>query len=188
MARRRFDHDEAARRHTAGESYASLAADYGVNEQAVYQAVKRITDPAWAVRDNAYHRDLQRSKRRTACAGDGCDRLVWTHTPGSSGLCPRCFGLARSHTIRADMLLCTTCGEWKHDEAFPNGRNRKGRRGRHATCRACQAAVKRAYRDARKVPCVTCGQPCYPPGKERRTPADTPPVYRACYIASITKH
>jgi hypothetical protein len=38
---RKFDHDEAKRRHHAGEPVAALAREYGVSEQSVSQAIKR---------------------------------------------------------------------------------------------------------------------------------------------------
>lgn len=87
-APRRFDHDEARRRYTAGATLSELAAEFGVSPT----AVRRAVDARARARMDAYSaRYLEH--RRTPCCG-GCGRLVWTYAaPQRSGYCPACYAL-----------------------------------------------------------------------------------------------
>lgn len=181
---RAFDHEGAVRRHGEGESIAALAVEYGVSKSAIYQAIERV-DPERHERALAYHRTWQSSRFRRPCIR-GCGRLAW-HQAGREGVCIRCRNAERTTTVGEHVLLCTRCGEWKPDEAFPMGGHRKiGRRGRHSTCRGCQAEVKREYRERRKVPCVRCGKPCLPASEKGRRAADTG-LCLPCYRESVRR-
>jgi hypothetical protein len=159
---RRFDHDEAVRRHAAGESYEALAAEYGVSTAAVYQAVKRLTDPAWRTQHVSYSRHYQRRRYRRPCVR-GCGRLAWHHgSRPNAGVCQRCVAAERATTVAADTLRCSECGEWKPDDQFHRQQANISRRGRHGVCRDCSAAARQRSRLRHRTPCVNCGQPRQP--------------------------
>lgn len=89
IARRKFDHDEARRRHQAGESIADLAREMGVT----WAGMARVVDARVGRQMDAQCvRNIER--RREPCRG-GCGRLVWMHTHGRSGYCPRCLAEKR---------------------------------------------------------------------------------------------
>jgi hypothetical protein len=155
-APRRFDHAEAVERRQAGETLAAIAADYGVTPEAVWQAVKRATDPAWRDRQNDYSRGYQSERYRRPCLR-GCGRLSW-HGPGRSGICMRCSSLEHATSVRDETLQCTECREWKPDTSFPHAVKRISRRQRHAVCRSCQAAARARTRERHKTPCQLCGK------------------------------
>lgn len=158
---RKFDHEEAVRRHAAGESYSQLAREYGVTPPAVEQAVKRATDPTRRKRDNAYNRDWQRRAYKDGGSCIDCGAAIWkSRGSGAPRLrCRACNAVKAAVSVRLRTLRCSECQEWKPDEAFPHGRNHKLRRLRHSVCRGCQAVARQRSRDRRKVPCVRCGKP-----------------------------
>lgn len=177
-APRRFDHDECAALYQTGEwTQAALAAKYDVTEGAIYQALA-VRDPEWRKKRNDRSRKWQRGRYRRPCLR-GCGRTAW-HGAHGTGVCHRCTMAEKATTVAADRLLCTTCGEWKPDDAFPSQKSAVARRGRHGICRGCQTAVRQAYRERHKVPCERCGQPCLPPSEKAGRRVDRA-VCRSCY-------
>lgn len=175
-----FDHEEALRRHAAGESVAALATEYGVTPQAIYYVIA-LTDPMRRDGYLSYNRKWQRDRYRKPCVR-GCGRLAW-HQRGSEGVCRRCRNAERATTVRATELLCTRCGEWKVDDDFPGAANNVGRRGRHSLCRVCQTKARQDYRSRHKVSCVQCGAPCLP-ASEKGPRASDSRLCRPCWIES----
>lgn len=191
---RRFDHEEAAGRHAAGESLAALAREYGVTASAVGYAVW----PGAKARRRLYAMEW-RTGRCEACGGPAM-RLVGTKTKYNRDgrcLCAGCRSVARRERLRFDrggVLEAVRCvnrdcanGErWQPPENFTRGEKFRDVRpgGIHGSCRACQTRTRRRYREARKVPCETCGTPCLPPSEKGRSGAAVPRC-RACYRDSL---
>lgn len=111
LARRKFDHDDAQRRHAAGEKIAALAREYGVS----WTAVARVVDPELRQK-MATHCTANLERRRTPCLG-GCGARVWIHHAGHSGYCPKCLGEKRraengpQHGTVNEYRLGCRCGE-----------------------------------------------------------------------------
>lgn len=137
---RKFDWDEARRRHAAGESQAALAREYGVSAAAVHLAVN---DEARA-REREYRAQWQRSGVCPDCGTQSTRR----GGSGRSARCLRCAGKLRTFTARPDELLCSHCKAWKPDEEFYLGQAKKliARRGRKHQCRSCDNAARKDYR------------------------------------------
>lgn len=133
---RKFDWDEARRRHAAGEPLKWIARDIGVSVAAVW----RVVDERHRARMNARASAFQVIGTGTCVdCGGGCTRYRVR--------CPRCAAIARATTVRETELQCTRCREWKSDDAFPHNRaGSRARRGRHDACRSCQTTIKREYR------------------------------------------
>lgn len=179
MYQRRFDHEQAQARHTAGESYSSIARDLGVS----VDAVRRVCDPRVKVSMEAASLAWHR-RRRELCRG-GCGRLVWVSTRrDATGFCPGCLQRERCESARLGELRCARCHEWKPDDEFPRRRETKTRRGRHGLCRRCQTAARRDYRERHKQPCETCGAPALPPN-EKGSRGTNRLRCRRCYRAAV---
>jgi hypothetical protein len=186
---RRFDHDEARARHTAGEKILALAIEYGVSET----AVSRALDPRRRERDN----EATRRWRTGTCedCGGPAMRLVGAklkHNPDGRTLCLAC----RSKDRRTAVLVfdngvvavkCLTCKDWLAPARFPKGTRYRDLRpgGFHNSCRTCQTALRRAYREARKIPCTKCGAPRNPhtPGNGSRGEDSG-----MCHPCAVTAH
>lgn len=156
---RSFDYDEANRLRGEGLTYQAISERLGVSNTAVQLACK----PAARANANANHAEWQRQGKCVDCGGP-CTR--------QGGLpahrCVTCFALAIGTTAREGELECSRCKEWKADAAFPHNRTEKiARRGRHGVCRSCQAEMRRKARHSRRVPCLSCGEPCAHPDDSR---------------------
>jgi hypothetical protein len=160
---RKFDHDEARRRHAAGEGVAALARDYGVS----YTAVQEVVDSAF--RERAAERS--RISQHTTCERCGAECLKETHRARRSGvrrLCRRCIMRERRECVRVDEqtgkvleVYCSTCKSWKPPDAFGRGSRYKDLRegGFHSGCRPCLTKMRQEYRERHKVACAGgCGR------------------------------
>jgi hypothetical protein len=128
---RKFDYDEARRRHAAGETIMMLAREYGVS----WTRVQQVVNP------EAGRRAEERSKaRRFHCVDCGKSKT------SSWPRCVECAALARSTTVRETELRCSSCGRWLPDEAFHKASRFKARRGRRRRCKTCEHADRRDYR------------------------------------------
>lgn len=133
---RRFDHDEALRRKTAGESVASLAREYGVTENAVWQAIS----PATKESNRRAMAALRARGRCERCGG-------WKNGATKAKHCKRCSADLRITTATETTLQCISCKEFKPDNDFPFSRSvAEFRRGRHTECRVCQTISRRKRR------------------------------------------
>lgn len=141
---RRFDWDEARRRHANGESLTSLAAEYGVTATAVW----RVMDSERLARGYARNAAWIRAGQCPDCGGPAT-----RHRKDAVCRCRACAIKAAATSARDGELQCVTCRRWKPDSSFPHHRGQPGRRYRHSCCRACLTEQRRAYREARKVPC-----------------------------------
>lgn len=181
---RRFDHFEAHQRWLAGERVADLATEYSVTPAALYRAFGALT-PEGRDRQNAY----QRSWRTTVCeqCGGPAMRLVTNkkpHNPDGRVLCQRCRGITRRgrfryrpdgtlEAVRCNRVDCVNeGGRWQPPDRFPGGPRYRDVRpqGIHGACRACNTMLRRAHRQAQKVPCTNPGCTNLSlPGNNRRT-------------------
>lgn len=151
---RRFDYEEARLRRANGELVSALAAEYGVTAAAIYRA----TTPGLPQRQVAYHREW----RKTVCTvcGSPAQKAAFR---GDGPRCKPCADDARATSVREGELQCVTCRQWKLDREFAfSAAARDRRRGRHQCCRACATALRREYRERKKIPCVACGKPRLP--------------------------
>ena len=129
---RKFDYEEARRRHAAGESLASIAAWAGVSVTRIRHVVFPEEGERARARADAY---------RWACPDCGAP------TTHKGSRCKTCAALAQATSVRSTELQCVICKEWKPDEDFPHNRAaRSVWRGRHSTCRACQTTTRRERR------------------------------------------
>lgn len=184
---RRFDHDEARKKVADGVPIAELAAEYGVTTSAVYQAVT----PGEYERRRAYSRKW-RTGTCESCGGPAM-RLVQGKAekcPDGRVLCHKCrsgerrkrlrFGdNGRLISVRCNNLDCANGERWQPPGVFSRGTQfpdvREG--GIHGSCRACLTRARQRYREARKVPCATCGKPCLPTNEG----GGQTPRCRACF-------
>jgi hypothetical protein len=171
---RKFDWDEARRRHAAGETLAEIARDLGVTPNAV----------RFAVNDRARIRaELRASAWQMLGACPDCGARASRNGTDGQHRCTACAAKLKATSVRDRELQCMRCREWKHDNEFPFSRAEPQRRGRHKQCRPCQTEAKRAYRERRKVPCRQCGQPCLPAGEKGARRKDTG-LCHSCWQAS----
>lgn len=151
---RAFDHDLCRSLRAEGWTAQALADHFGVSRT----SINRCVYPEYGERDNADARARLNALRRP-CDND-CGTLVWGHMGIRSEdgllLCLACRGLAAATTVRDDALLCTTCGEWKPDSAFPRYKSR-ARRGRHGQCTSCNTVTRRERNRKNGGSCATCG-------------------------------
>jgi hypothetical protein len=186
---RRFDHEEAVRRHAAGETIAALADAYGVT----YEAVRHAVTPG--LKDRNVEND--RRWRTGVCerCGGPAMRLVSgkrKHNPDGRVLCRSCRPvLKRKPLLVADGIVnvhCGACDTWKPVADFPPrvARAIAANARVKARCRACDTAERRRHRDEHKVPCISCGAPCLPPSEKGMNGADVPRC-RDCYAESLRK-
>ncbi len=168
---RRFDHEEAAVRHAAGESIRALARDYGVT----VNAVRCVVIPGEKARQNVYAKRW-RTGTCERCSGPAM-RLIpgkKEHNPDGRVLCQRCRSREMRKRLRVDpatrtyKLECGRCKQWKPVDEF-GARVRKaladGRAPKYV-CTACATAARTAYRHRHRVPCDRCGKPCLSPGEK----------------------
>jgi hypothetical protein len=179
---RKFDHDEARRRHAAGESIAALAREYNVSHTAIRRAVDPIT------------RERMALYRAQQFARHGNPYQYWS--------CPECGEQARKGRIcrgchvrlvrggrdlfAADgRMLCVRCGEYRPADEFGLSSHLKAldRGFWRSTCRHCETQIRQAYRERRKVPCVVCGAPALPP-EEKSSHGAAFARCRTCFHAS----
>lgn len=149
---RRFDHDEAARRHAAGETIRALAAAYGVTFNAVYRAAT----------PGAKERDLAALRQRSTVLCEGCGR---PRSPNriryGDGrlLCHACrvktnttrFRFDPDGTliaVRCNIVACVNGERWQPPENFAGGLQGRDIRAKGFTgqCRACNTAYRRDLR------------------------------------------
>lgn len=160
---RRFDYDEARRRVAAGESLRALAAEYGVTTNAIRYA----TIPGLPARMSAANKQW----RTVTCEICGGPAMKLTggklaHNVDGRVLCASCRSIEKRDSIifsdtgkvlaiRCTMIKCANGERWQPPNHFPHGKRYPDLRdgGFHGLCRACNTAARRAYRDARKVPC-----------------------------------
>lgn len=140
---RMFDHEQASRRHAAGETLVALAAEYGVSSTGVYLAI----NPVARARTSAYSAAWQKEGTCPDCGGKAT-----RHHLNDTHRCRSCAAKRAAVSVRPDSLQCTRCQDWKPDGAFPAGPY-KHRRGRRKECRACLTVMRREYRERNKVPC-----------------------------------
>lgn len=172
---RKIDYADARRRRERGETLASIARDYDVTPHAVSYA----TDTQRRARLLVASALWQKQGRCPVCGVYGTTR----HRVGVDSRCRDCASAAQVTTVRPDALRCVTCREWKPDSEFPGDRRQSHRRGRHMQCRPCQTKDRRAYRERRKVPCVSCGAPCLPASEKGARGKDTG-LCRTCWHRS----
>jgi hypothetical protein len=136
--KRKFDWDEAKRRHAAGESYSSIARAFGVSGA----AIRRVVD------ENAYRYDRENVAAWQASGTcPDCGTQSTRRAAGVSSRCTHCSAIAKATSVREDTLQCVTCKAWKPDEDFPHNREEwLARRGRHSQCRPCQTRARRDHR------------------------------------------
>lgn len=136
---RKFDWDEARRRHASGESKSALAREYGVSVQAVRLAV----DP------EEYERSRQRTvewHRQSSCPD--CGKPTTRTRKGEDRRCEACAHLALASSVREHELRCFSCKKWLPDDSFPFARSKKhrARRYRHRQCRSCLTIARQDHR------------------------------------------
>lgn len=193
---RRFDHEEAARRHAAGESVKALADEYGVTYAAVHHAVT----PG----EKARQVEMSRRWRTGVCetCGGPAMRLVSgkkAHNPDGRCLCRSCrFSEMREHVrfgvggtlvaVCCAMLDCANGERWQPPENFPRGQRYPDLRagGFHTQCRACNTRARQSYRERHRVPCESCGAPCLPPS-EKGARLSVIARCRDCYLADVSR-
>ena len=130
---RKFDHDEARRRHAAGETMAALAREYRCSAN----WMRAIIRPEVAAKLAATSAAFMKSG---VCVDCGTQITMYNKR------CHGCNSAAAVTTVRDDELRCVTCQEWKPDTAYPKNVTEPHRRGRHNTCTACQTRQRRDYR------------------------------------------
>ena len=133
---RKFDWEEAQRRHEDGESYTSLALDYGVSKAAV-----RLACDDEARRKMAEHSAIW--QRSGSCPDCGAQT---THRSEGDARCRSCHAKTRAISVRDLELQCITCREWKPDQDFARNVAEPARRGRHTQCRGCSTISRREHR------------------------------------------
>jgi hypothetical protein len=149
---RRFDHDQAREMHAAGESYAAIARAMGVT----HGAIRRICDPAFRERMEAHGRTYLTSGTCSDCGGPRAHNPAADRTRAERGQAPltRCrscyyvwVSATKGTSARPGELHCSTCKQWKPDDAFYRSRSTTlVRRGRHKMCRECTTRARRDLR------------------------------------------
>ena len=170
---RKFDWDEAIRLRAEDPerwTYPVLADHFGVVPRTIYL----VLNPAAREADNARTTEWQRGGVCEVC-GAQCSR-----TRGRRQRCASCFNDSQATSVRGGELQCVSCRRWLPDKCFPRSRNNPRRRGRHASCSACLTKARRAYREARKVPCEGgCGRLVHTDSVSRK-PGD-PALCQPCW-------
>lgn len=136
---RKFDYYEAQERYRNGETAPTLAREYGVTPERIYQVVS----PTYKETREAYEELLKHRGRCTRCGAPKNHRAqLLGHI-----LCKRCSADDQVTTVRPDTLKCGRCKLWLPDDAFSRSKNAKPhRRGRFARCKRCVAEVRRDAR------------------------------------------
>lgn len=146
---RKFDWDEAKRRHANGETIQDIADSYGVTKTAVRFAV----NPDEYARSRAYSAEYQRTKKPymgtcRECGGPATAIRSESHI--RAGRCRSCYAKHQATTVRETTLQCSACRYWLPDDAFPNQTANTARRGRHSLCRPCQNVAKQLNRESNR--------------------------------------
>lgn len=164
---RKFDYDEARRRHAAGESMRSLAREFGVADQTIKRAIDPVFRKAFDERSAAHNM----SGTCELCGKEGVSSAAHRRSSGKYDgrvVCIKCRGKLRRKMLRLSsegvlLVECWGCHEYKPlDAYFPRVARRVAEGkilGRTSLCRKCEAAKRRAYREANKVACERCGSP-----------------------------
>lgn len=147
-----FNHQEARDLRAQGWAYNRIAEKLGVNVNSVIRACDPVRRKIIDAKTAAYTREHYRAP----CKG-GCGTMIWTNVQRRTGYCRTCTGKLRATTVRDDALLCSRCGVWQPDEAFPRRADAKSRRQRAGLCRPCQTADRQERRERNRVPCTRCG-------------------------------
>lgn len=168
---RRFDHEEAAKRHHSGESMMSLAREYGVS----VTAIERVVKPGKRERMNFYTRRSTMSGVCIDCGKTGITKR--------SSRCMECSSRSRITTVRPDTIHCGRCERWLPDDAFRHSeKNTPSHRYRNRRCRECETQARKEYRDRNKVPCDGgCGIMVEGKGRSRRGAPGRPFLCRNCW-------
>jgi hypothetical protein len=138
---RKFDHDEARRRHAVGESVASIARSCGVS----HGAVACVVDPAKNARRRERSKRWMHENYRVRCAG-GCGTVVWK-APDRSGYCIPCAGELRrtaEHGTESKYSQGCRCDECRVASVA-------ARRARRAANREATRAYDRAYKQRTRI-------------------------------------
>lgn len=157
---RKFDHDEARRRYTAGEKASALAAEFGVTSNAVLRIASPGAGEAFKRASAAFY-----ARNHVPCevCGKSCLGLTITskakRCPDGRALCIRCRADERRErllfdeqgnlvSVRCLALDCANGERWQSPDNFANGqRHREVRAGGiHNRCRACGTRDRREYR------------------------------------------
>jgi hypothetical protein len=138
---RDFDHDLAIAFRAEGWSYPRLAEHFDVSEA----AIARVVRPGQRERMDAQSKRWVQRNRRPPCRG-GCGRLVWLMNKERSGYCTRCAAARKTTGVRPTELRCSSCGEWKPDEAFYKRSGAWARRERAPDCKSCSNDHRRTNR------------------------------------------
>jgi len=140
---RKFDWDEARRRHAAGETIHRLAAEYGVTRL----AVRRVVTPGYLERENAHRKEWMARGRCDDCGGP-MNKLSRSH---GSTRCKPCSDRAQLTTVNGDLAYCSTCKKWLPlDDFHANKTQRKSAGGIHGQCRPCNTEWVRKWRAANR--------------------------------------
>jgi hypothetical protein len=129
---RKFDWEEARKRHQAGESIAKIAADLGVSHTAVH----RVVNPKVHDQMREYGRNWQKSGVCGQCGGANTRRYP---------ICLACANKNRAN-VKDGTAYCPKCASWKPLDQFTPTPSRPGRQV-HGECRACGTQRRAAWRD-----------------------------------------
>lgn len=157
---RKFDHDEARRRHAAGETIPDLAREYGVHAN----AVRYVVTPGAQAEMIAYN------KRRRTTTCEICGGPAMRHHPAKPALadgrvlCHRCRANEKRErllfndagelvAVRCSNQNCANGERWQPPDRFTRGvRHREVREGGiHSNCRACQTRARRRHRQRQRA-------------------------------------
>lgn len=159
---RKFDHGQARLLHAEGKTHREIAAQFGVDSNAIAIAL----NPATARRQ----RETSLRHEHTPCEKCGATTLTAWHkgrrAPDGRALCRVCLGVERREAVivvdgEVVAVKCGPCQEWWPPEDYPAGPRYPDLRkeGFASACRSCGSAKRRAYRKRNKVPCSAgCGR------------------------------
>jgi hypothetical protein len=128
---RKFDYEEARRRHAAGETISALAREYGASQARVRQVVNPEAGRLADERAAAY---------RWPCVDCGKPKR------SSRERCVECAAIVAATTVRDNELWCNSCRRWLPDDMFHRASQLTARRGRRRRCKPCDHADRADYR------------------------------------------
>lgn len=153
-APRKFDWDEARRLRAQGMTYTAIGAQFGVTPSAVVFACDGRALAMSKAAKAAYQQQHGNLSMYDTCA---CGE----RKAKRAKRCAKCFAATRATQIdERGNLWCSTCKRYRGPGCFPTDFGlMETRKGRGRQCTECGTKAKRAYRDARKVPCANgCGR------------------------------